>query len=106
MVQWNASAGLERARIVLRCRKRQLGCGHPPERRVPMRSDVPKLLAFAASMALVACAGSPDVPSSIQAKELHFTEMDDNMDQRLVPREIETHLLLYRDFARFDSDDN
>lgn len=71
-----------------------------------MRSDVPKLLAFAASMALVACAGSPDVPSSIQAKELHFTEMDDNMDQRLVPREIETHLLLYRDFARFDSDDN
>lgn len=71
-----------------------------------MTHPIPKLLAIAAALSLTACATSQDMPDSIQAKEVHFTEMDQDMDNRLVPDEIDRHLILYRDFAHWDFDDN
>jgi len=68
---------------------------------------IPRVLAVAASLSLAACAmGGADMPDSIQGKELHFTEMDKNLDNRLEPNEIDKHLILYRDFAQWDYDDN
>lgn len=68
---------------------------------------VPHALAIAAALSLGACAmGGADMPDSIQGKELHFTEMDKNLDNRLDPGEIDDHLVLYRDFPRWDYDNN
>lgn len=68
---------------------------------------IPRALALVASLSLAACAmGGADMPDSIQGKELHFTEMDQNLDNRLDPNEIDEHLVLYRDFAQWDYDDN
>lgn len=71
-----------------------------------MRNGILHALAAAAVLSLTACATGGDIPDRIQAKELHFTEMDKNMDNRLDPNEIDDHLLLYRDFAQWDFDDN
>lgn len=68
---------------------------------------MPRALALAASLSLAACAmGGADMPDSIQGKELHFTQMDQNLDNRLDPGEVPDHLILYRDFAQWDYDDN
>lgn len=62
--------------------------------------------ALVALLPLAGCASDPDIPRSAQSKAYHFNDMDGDGDDRLTLREIDEHLVLYRDFAHFDSDDN
>lgn len=62
--------------------------------------------ASALAIATAACVSDPNIPRTAQSRAYHFNDMDGNGDDRLVPSEIEEHLVLYRDFAYFDSDNN
>ena len=71
--------------------------------------NTPRLLlsaTLAALLPLAGCMSDPAIPRTAQSKAYHFNDMDADGDDRLTLREIDEHLVLYRDFAHFDRDDN
>ena len=65
-----------------------------------------KAAALAALLPLTGCMSDPAIPRSAQSKAYHFNDMDGDGDDRLTLREIDDHLVLHRDFAHFDTDNN
>ena len=76
----------------------------PPLR---VRSSVLHGIGALAMLALLsACMSDPAIPRTSQSRAYHFNDIDRDGDDRLTPGELEPHLLLFRDFAFFDTDDN
>jgi len=55
---------------------------------------------------LSACMSDPAIPRTAQSRAYHFNDIDRDGDDRLTPGELEPHLVLFRDFAFFDTDNN
>lgn len=65
--------------------------------------------AFALGLAGLATAQTPAterLPTSAQAIDRHFDEMDTNNDGRLTRDQINPELRLHREFDRYDTDNN